>query len=307
MRRLTIKTKEMELPSGDSAVLVALGGVLDISTMARLEKEMATLMKLDVQYFAFDCAGMEYINSSGMGLMLKFSDQLAPREGRIHYYAMPPRIRELVQVLGLHEVVHMYDTMEEALAAFTVAASKASSAPAYPLQAACARCAASLKFEAAGFYRCPSCGEYHEAGADGGVAALVNSGMRNLELRWPLEAGYLPGIETLAATLFTGVRLPEAARTHALQSLDEFCNYLLQRQAARQNGLTECHVLLIAQPDEVRMVFRSGHSLVDNLTEQAKTSMPLKIITKLMDAVQVAALPNGGQLVALIKKIKTAK
>ena len=108
MARLAVKTDKVQLPSGAIAVEGSLGGTMDITTMAIFEKEMADLMKANIPYYYFDCGKLEYINSSGMGLLLQLSDKLAGRGGKILFYNIPKKIEALIKMLGLHNILKLY-------------------------------------------------------------------------------------------------------------------------------------------------------------------------------------------------------
>ena len=170
------------------------------------------------------------------------------------------------------------------------------------MQIHCAQCAVELELPEPGKFRCPTCNEYYEVAADGKFVSFSSTRLRFLEMKIPLEPSFLPSLIDLARALFQSVPLEDQATQELAQAIDEFCNYLLAWNAARKAGIPLCHIAVIADTDEARIVFQSPNVLIENLQTQLQTSPPLKVASSLVERIEVIGLPKGGQLVTLIKR-----
>ena len=64
-----------------------------------------------------DVTDLEYINSRGIGEVVRFLQEARPRGGRVVLVRPRQPIEKIMKAVGLHSLVQVFDTLEEAVAA----------------------------------------------------------------------------------------------------------------------------------------------------------------------------------------------
>lgn len=73
-------------------------------------------MKQGEKWFLGDFSKLEYINSSGIGFLLRATKELVGTNGGLVIYNLKSEIRQLFELTGLSSVINITDTKEKALA-----------------------------------------------------------------------------------------------------------------------------------------------------------------------------------------------
>ena len=102
---------------GSTLVIARITGKVAPTTVLRFEDEVDALFDQGARHIIFDCAGLEYMNSTGTGLMVKLLDKIENAGGPMTMVNIPKNIRDLMYVLGVIKVFTVLDTVEEARAA----------------------------------------------------------------------------------------------------------------------------------------------------------------------------------------------
>ncbi|MFC1587397.1 STAS domain-containing protein [Planctomycetota bacterium] len=301
MPNLTVTTEESELPSGELMVIGSLTGSLNITNLADFENRINSHIKKGLRFFCFDLAKLDYINSTGMGLLVKISDNLAETGGRIHLYNLSKRIESLLVMLGLTEIIHLYSSRNEAVRVFCDICSAEKSL--FPLNTACSNCKSEIDFPEPGKYRCPVCNEYFDVLEDGELVSLSSTRLRLMELKIPLDRSFIQGVQSLSEAMAQNVGLTSELVETLGQVIDEFCSYLILKQESKKGIIPLLNLMLVADKEEVRLIFRGQNKLIENLEEELSSAMSLKIINTLMDDIQVVNSTNGRQLVSIVKRV----
>jgi anti-sigma B factor antagonist len=97
---------------GDVAVVQA-SGVVDEGTYAHLEEKLGALIDDGHPKIVLDCSGMKYINSSGIGSIVSVSSR-----GAIRLCCVPERVRNVLEMVGLNQVLEVFDSVDAAIASF---------------------------------------------------------------------------------------------------------------------------------------------------------------------------------------------
>jgi anti-sigma B factor antagonist len=90
-------------PSPDGRLVVTLTGEIDILSVELLHREVADLMGRPVQPLVVDVRGLQFMDSSGIALLLRLADRYGPIEFR-HPTAI---IRKIIEATGLTEILRM--------------------------------------------------------------------------------------------------------------------------------------------------------------------------------------------------------
>jgi anti-anti-sigma factor len=98
------------------AVVVALEGRLDPEAVQELHPQVQEVYRAGVRRFVFDLAKLEHAGSLGLRLLLGLQNQVKG-DGRVALCNPTPAVTELLGMMKLQEVLPVYASREEALAA----------------------------------------------------------------------------------------------------------------------------------------------------------------------------------------------
>jgi len=97
-------------------VVLGASGVIDMLTSPQLEVSIATSLKKNPTAIIVDLTDVEFLASAGMGVLVAARDQAAPEIG-FGVVASGPATSRPLKLVGLAEIVGLYSTLDEALAA----------------------------------------------------------------------------------------------------------------------------------------------------------------------------------------------
>jgi anti-anti-sigma factor len=102
----------------DSISVVSVAGVVDMLTAPELEKAIAAAAKSSPNAVVVDMTAVEFLASAGMGVLIAAQDELAPAV-KLAMVADGPATSRPLKLVGVTDVVDLYATLDEALAALT--------------------------------------------------------------------------------------------------------------------------------------------------------------------------------------------
>jgi anti-anti-sigma factor len=85
--------------------VVAVSGELDMSTVPELSRSLAEVLDQHPHDLTLDLAGVEFIDSTGLTLLVRASNQLKQHEGTFHLTHPRPPIRRVLEIVGLDGLV----------------------------------------------------------------------------------------------------------------------------------------------------------------------------------------------------------
>jgi anti-sigma B factor antagonist len=110
---LSIETRSI----GDITVLSCTGHIVEGDDSSVLTRAVEQLLPLQ-PYVVLDLRGVSYIDSSGIGLLLRLRTRAQNAAGDVKICGASPRVREVLRVTKLEGVLRPYSSHEEAIAAF---------------------------------------------------------------------------------------------------------------------------------------------------------------------------------------------
>ncbi|MBI4567681.1 MAG: STAS domain-containing protein [Planctomycetes bacterium] len=128
----TITSKKVRLPGGESAIVAEIGGAVDANTAVGFEEQVNRLLAIGSRYLVVNCSRLKYINSTGMGLFIRFSDQLAERGGSLELVSVPDNIFQLFSLLGLESLFVLHPDEKAAVKSILARARAGGAPPAAP-------------------------------------------------------------------------------------------------------------------------------------------------------------------------------
>jgi stage II sporulation protein AA (anti-sigma F factor antagonist) len=87
----------------DGAPVVSLRGELDMSNVETIEAELGGVIATAAAVLVFDLSALEFIDSSGIALLLRAAEKV----GRIELRNPSDIVRRVIQATGLSDVLHV--------------------------------------------------------------------------------------------------------------------------------------------------------------------------------------------------------
>ncbi len=118
---------DMTVRSDPPYHVVALRGALDASSESAFCDALDPLCEPDGDlppHILLDCMTLSYVNSATFGLFFHYHRKCESRNGRLVLCGMPAKIESIVKLLGLHQVLTIHSSLEEAQAAVSAEPSR---------------------------------------------------------------------------------------------------------------------------------------------------------------------------------------
>jgi anti-sigma B factor antagonist len=97
---IEFKVKVVKFKTGLMATEMGLIGYVDASTLSEFEQVLNKLIRKGAKNVILDCEQLEYINSTGLGLFLKYTDELGKLSGHLVLVRLPQNTRNVIELLG---------------------------------------------------------------------------------------------------------------------------------------------------------------------------------------------------------------
>ncbi|GDY14991.1 hypothetical protein LBMAG53_38690 [Planctomycetota bacterium] len=298
MAVLNFDIKTVKLPSGEEAKAVFLTGSIDATTNQTFEGRLSDILNAGTRNAMLVLTNVKYINSTGLGTIVKCVDSFREKGGDIKLVGVPAKVIALFEMLGLLALFETHETIEAAVASFGKAkAAEAKAAPTvkFPLQFKHPVTGMGLNASQPGRFKDPRSGDYFNVTAEGGIEFYEMSKVRMAEMKVHCDLDFGPAVSALAQSLATLARLPLPTAQAAKRGIEDATT--LVRKHAAQGGET-CTVLLVGDPDKIQVGF-VAHGAALNI---AKDDPALKALEGILDEVKYVLLPNRGWLLALTKR-----
>ena len=107
----------IELQKVDKAIVAAVHGRVDTISAQAFEKDLAETLAGEETLLVLDLAGLEYISSAGLRVILSAAKTLKAKGGEIRLAAASGSVKKVFQVSGFFAMFKGFDTRSEALAA----------------------------------------------------------------------------------------------------------------------------------------------------------------------------------------------
>lgn len=218
MAQLTHKMRTVTCPDSESAVVVDLHGSVDPATIDTFDQIFDELIEGGHLRIIMDLGKLKYINSTGMGMMVQYYDQLSEEGGGLVLMGVQPKIMLVLEMLGLQELFPIVGSEEEALKC--VQGDQVTPANVQvrlededggaeeeslgviiapqptTVTVSCGFCNAELLAAGAGTYRCPACSSLLTIG-DGGDAKTYPPASDSFEVSMAPDDDYFLGVGTI--------------------------------------------------------------------------------------------------------------
>src|SRR5919197_2908904 len=100
----------------EGVAVIVLTGEVDVYTSPRLKQEMVDLLNRGQVHLIVDLNGVEYLDSTGLGVLIGGLKRAREREGDLRLICENMRILRIFEITGLTKIFDIYRSEEEALA-----------------------------------------------------------------------------------------------------------------------------------------------------------------------------------------------
>ena len=105
---------QLSARAGRACTVVLVAGELDMDTSAQLQDFLQDVVDAGAQQVVLDCAGLTFMDSSGLGLLVIYLKVLRDRGGRLCMAAVQPRVRAVLALSAVDQAVDVYDSVAAA-------------------------------------------------------------------------------------------------------------------------------------------------------------------------------------------------
>lgn len=109
---------EMTVKTVNDVEIVFLNGRLDAYNSNLVEDKFNELVDAGKLKIVSDLAGVEYISSSGLRVMLSSLKKLNKLGGNLKLSSLQPYVLEVFEIAGFTQLFQIYDSEEEAVVSF---------------------------------------------------------------------------------------------------------------------------------------------------------------------------------------------
>jgi anti-sigma B factor antagonist len=115
---------QIERSERGDAVVLALDGFLDAHTAPQFENAISDEVTAGHLHLIADCRSLSYISSAGLGVFMSFIEEIREKGGDIKLAGITPKVYQVFEVLGFHELFDIVDSVEAASALFAKGAER---------------------------------------------------------------------------------------------------------------------------------------------------------------------------------------
>jgi len=152
----SLKIKLDTVEETDKCLMLTLTGYIDTYNSNFFQKRVQKVIESGFDKLIFQCGGLNYVSSTGIGSFTTFLKTLKPQGGDLVMLDIQPKVYEVFQLLGFSQFFNIKDSYDDSVSYFhrDLAVEK----PAvFPKVVACPICYKKLKAVKAGRFRCSEC------------------------------------------------------------------------------------------------------------------------------------------------------
>jgi anti-sigma B factor antagonist len=98
--------------------IIKVGGYIDTTTSSELERALSALLKQGRFFIIVDLGNVDYISSAGWGIFISEIKSIRENGGDLKLVRMVPDVYEIFELLEFHQILDVYDTVDEAVNKF---------------------------------------------------------------------------------------------------------------------------------------------------------------------------------------------
>jgi anti-sigma B factor antagonist len=299
MAVLNFDIKSVNLPNNEVGKAVFLTGSIDASTNQTFEKRLSDILSSGTTSVMLVLTNVKYINSTGLGTIVKCVDNFREKGGDIKLVGVPTKVIALFEMLGLLALFETHDTIDSAVASFAKKkegkAAAAAQAVKFPLQFKHPVTGMGLNVSQPGRFKDPRTGDYFSVDPAGTIEFYEMTKVKMAELKLPAILDLGLTATPIAEGLCAQCNLPTTV-TVAIGKALVRVGALLGAKAGDANET--CTVLLVADPEKLQIgIVSYGSALAIRSDDPV-----LRELAGLVSEAKHQVLPTRGNLLTLVMK-----
>lgn len=152
----SLRIRLQRLQNVDGCLVLYLSGYIDTYNSNFFQKRVNRAIESGFIRLVFNCGGLNYVSSTGIGSFTAFLKTVRPRGGDVILLEIQPKVYEVFQLLGFSQFFNIKDTLDDAVDYFTRGGGSVQS-EIFPKTFKCPVCSTRLRATKAGRFRCSSC------------------------------------------------------------------------------------------------------------------------------------------------------
>ncbi len=108
----------LETEKNDDVMILHIKGSLDAYSFPKLEESLNDFQKENCHKVVLDCTELDYMSSAALGILIGFTRKSREEGGDLKLINLSPKIYNIIELLGFHKILEIYEGMPEALAKF---------------------------------------------------------------------------------------------------------------------------------------------------------------------------------------------
>lgn len=152
----SLKIRLTKIDDVENCLTLSLTGYIDTYNSNSFQKRVGKAIESGYTRLIFNCGGLNYVSSTGIGSFTAFLKQVRPRGGDIVLLEIQPKVYEVFQLLGFSQFFNIKDNIDEAVGFFRQG-EKSSTASVFPKVFSCPICNRRLRAARPGRFRCAEC------------------------------------------------------------------------------------------------------------------------------------------------------
>jgi anti-anti-sigma factor len=152
----SLKIKLQKISEVEGCLLLYLSGYIDTYNSNYFQKRVAKAIDTGFIRLIFQCGGLNYVSSTGIGSFTAFLKSVKPRGGDLVLLEIQPKVYEVFQLLGFSQFFNIKDNLDDSVNFFRNGVS-GEQFSLFPKVFSCPICSKKLKALKPGRFRCSEC------------------------------------------------------------------------------------------------------------------------------------------------------
>ena len=145
-----------KVPDVAACLVLELDGYIDTYNSSFFQKRIQRAVDSGYVRLIFNCSGLNYISSTGIGAFTAFLKMLKPKGGDVVLLDVQPKVFEVFQLLGFSQFFAIKNNLEDSVDYFRCTVEE-ESPTSFPTVFPCPMCSKNLRAVKPGRFRCSEC------------------------------------------------------------------------------------------------------------------------------------------------------
>ncbi len=300
MNELDVRLRNLDKVA--RASLGEVSGVIDTSTLEEFEAKVSEALRGGAVRLVFDFSKVRFVNSSGLGVLVKANDSLREMGGGIALIRVPAKIRLVIEMLGLDTYFTLRESEEEALFALGASAEAPGRGrggmPSTPTTVTtCGSCGLLITLPEPGSYRCPRCFAGVICSEDGETSFWVPEDVAPTVLTFPCTAECTEGIVGFVQAYLKKLGYA-GERVREVEGAFREIGGVLRERVHEDGDRGVCHLKVQAQAMSVEFEITDGGRTLPREEVEAV----FKRARSVSDGFSCTPHPLGGNIIKFTKR-----